>query len=147
MKPTTTLTLLAVYATTSHAWGTYDSSDDGSTSSTSSNPYSSSSGSDSSSDYNDSSFSYFYGFSLSSNHKKLVAHAVLATFAFGFLFPALHLFCFLFHSRLGNFRGLWIVHGLCQLFAYITYIAAVGLGLFVSASLSPSLPYPDMQDN
>lgn len=88
MKSTATIALLAVYATSSYAWGGYYNSGDDSTSSTSSEPYSSGNSGDSSSDFNDSGFSFGFGYSSSSYHKKLIAHAVLATVAFGFMFPA-----------------------------------------------------------
>lgn len=103
----TTTALLAMHATTSHAWGGYYSGGDDSTS----EPY------------------FGYGLSFSSYHRKLIAHAVLATVAFGFMFPAGGILI-----RLGNFRGLWLVHGLWQLFAYSAYIAAFGLGVFVGTS-------------
>jgi hypothetical protein len=33
--------------------------------------------------------------------------------------------------RLGSFRGVWLVHGISQLFAYIVYIVAFGLGVWM----------------
>ncbi|CAK4030570.1 wall-associated receptor kinase [Lecanosticta acicola] len=65
--------------------------------------------------------SYFSGTS-----KIITAHAVLATLAFAFLFPVGGIMI-----RLASFRGLWLVHGLFQIFAYLVYIAAFGIGVWM----------------
>lgn len=52
--------------------------------------------------------------------------------AFVILFPAGSILI-----RLGSFRGAWLVHGLFQLFAYLVYTAAVGIGIWL-AQQAPS---------
>lgn len=74
----------------------------------------------------------FGGYNFSHAHVVLTAHAVLATLAFALFFPVGGILI-----RLGNFRGVWLVHGLMQVFAYILYIAAFGLGIWVCISLTP----------
>lgn len=69
----------------------------------------------------------FDRFDISSNSTKLTAHAVLATLAFAFFFPVGGILI-----RLGNFRGIWLVHALFQLFAYALYVAGAALGIYVS---------------
>jgi hypothetical protein len=44
--------------------------------------------------------------------------------------------------RLGNFGGAWIVHGVFQLFAYVVYIVAFGLGVW----MVNNIPY-DLMDH
>ncbi|EME89786.1 wall-associated receptor kinase-like protein [Pseudocercospora fijiensis CIRAD86] len=95
------------------------------------NPYSGSDGSDGGNDDGDSGFGRadfggFGGFELSTYRTKLIAHAVLATLAFGFFFPVGGIMI-----RLASFRGLWWIHGLFQIFAYILYIAAFALGVYM----------------
>jgi hypothetical protein len=58
--------------------------------------------------------------------KVLIAHGVLASLAFVLLFPIGSILI-----RLGSFRGAWLVHGLFQLFAYLVYIAAFGIGVWM----------------
>jgi hypothetical protein len=41
--------------------------------------------------------------------------------------------------RLGSFRGVWLVHGFFQLFAYIVYIVAFGLGVWMVNNLPINL--------
>lgn len=62
----------------------------------------------------------------------LIAHGVLASLAFVMLFPAGSILI-----RLGSFRGAWLIHGLFQIFAYLVYTAAVGLGIWL-AQQAPS---------
>ncbi|KAK5120278.1 hypothetical protein LTR85_006484 [Meristemomyces frigidus] len=82
-----------------------------------SNPYSSGSG---------SSYSSFF-----SNYTVIItAHAVLATLAFGLLFPVGGIMI-----RLASFRGLWWIHGLFQIVAFILYIAAFALGVYMASNL------------
>ena len=102
MKSTATIALLSVYATTSYAsWGGYYNNGDDSSTSTSNEPYSSGNGGDSSGDFDGSGFSSFgFGSSFSSYHKKLIAHAVLATVAFGFMFPAGGILMYVSHTTL-----------------------------------------------
>lgn len=122
------------------SWGGSSSGDDSSSSDSSSSSGSSSSSSDSGS-------SSFGGGSSSSNGGNsqngfaggdfsqyadrgqviITAHAVLATLAFGFFFPVGGIMI-----RLASFPGLWIVHGLFQIFAYILYIAAFGIGIWMT---------------
>lgn len=42
--------------------------------------------------------------------------------------------------RLASFRGLWLVHGLFQIFAYLLYIAGAGIGLWVRKHSTFDLP-------
>lgn len=56
----------------------------------------------------------------------IVAHAVLATAAFGLLFPLGGILI-----RLGNFPRLWLIHGIFQMVAYLLYIVAFGLGVYM----------------
>lgn len=62
---------------------------------------------------------------LSDRQKILIAHGVLASLAFVILFPVGSILI-----RLGSFPGVWLVHGLFQIFAYAVYIAAFGLGVW-----------------
>jgi len=56
----------------------------------------------------------------------ITAHAVLAALAFGFFFPVGGIMI-----RLGSFPGLWIVHGLFQMFGLVLYTAAFGIGIWM----------------
>lgn len=67
-----------------------------------------------------------------SRQKVLIAHGVLASLAFVLLFPIGSILV-----RLSSFRGVWLIHGLFQLFAYLVYTAAVGIGIWL-ASQAPS---------
>jgi len=60
----------------------------------------------------------------------ITAHAVLATLAFGLLFPVGGIMI-----RLASFPGLWWVHGLFQTVAYILYIAAFALGVIMATHM------------
>jgi hypothetical protein len=100
-------------------------------------------------DDNDNEFASQYGtgatggfsdFDSSSRRKLIVAHGVLAALAFVLFFPLGSILI-----RLGSFRGLWIVHGLFQLFAYTVYIAAFGIGVWMINSMPVNLldqPHP-----
>jgi hypothetical protein len=63
---------------------------------------------------------------IASRQTILIAHGVLAALAFVLLFPAGAILI-----RLGSFRSVWLVHGIFQLFAYIVYIVAFGLGVWM----------------
>lgn len=63
---------------------------------------------------------------IDSRQKILIAHGVLAALAFVLFFPLGSILI-----RLGTFRGVWLVHGIFQLFAYIVYIVAFGLGVWM----------------
>lgn len=69
----------------------------------------------------------FAGFHFSHYQVAVFAHAVMATVAVAFLFPVGGILI-----RLGSFRGVWIVHGIFQILSYLVYIAAVGVGIYVS---------------
>lgn len=56
-----------------------------------------------------------------------IAHGVLASLAFVIFFPAGSILI-----RLASFRGLWLVHGLFQIFAFVVYIAAFALGVWMT---------------
>ncbi|KXL48823.1 hypothetical protein M433DRAFT_376390 [Acidomyces richmondensis BFW] len=60
----------------------------------------------------------------------VTAHAVLATVAFGLLFPVGGIVV-----RLASFPGLWWVHGVFQLFGYLLFVAAAVAGLFLATQL------------
>lgn len=60
----------------------------------------------------------------------VIAHAVLGTLAFGFFFPVGGIMI-----RLASFPGLWLVHGLFQAFAYLLYIAAFGIGIYMATKM------------
>lgn len=57
---------------------------------------------------------------------------MLASFAFVVLFPVGSILI-----RLGSFRGAWLIHGLFQIFAYLVYAAAAGIGIWL-AQQAPS---------
>lgn len=57
----------------------------------------------------------------------ITAHAVLATLAFGFFFPVGGIMI-----RVASFPGLWWVHGLFQMFAFVLYTAAFGIGIWMT---------------
>ena len=69
-----------------------------------------------------------------SRRKLIAAHGVLAALAFVLFFPLGSILI-----RLGTFRGLWIVHGLFQLFAYTVYLAAFGIGVWMINDMPVSL--------
>ncbi|OAL56232.1 hypothetical protein IQ07DRAFT_469435, partial [Pyrenochaeta sp. DS3sAY3a] len=69
-----------------------------------------------------------------SRQKIIVAHGVLAALAFVLFFPVGAILI-----RLGSFRGVWLVHGIFQLFAYIVYIAAFGIGVWMVNNLPVNL--------
>ena len=60
-------------------------------------------------------------------NKMLIAHAVCACLAFAAFFPMGSI-----AIRLMSFPGLIWVHAAFQIFAYITYIVAFGLGLYIA---------------
>jgi hypothetical protein len=89
-------------------------------------------------DYNDGSFGGRGGFNfqdfMSQSQKVLIAHGVLASLAFVLLFPIGSIII-----RLGSFRGLWIAHGLFQIFAYLIYIVAFGIGVWMINNIPVNL--------
>ncbi len=92
-------------------------------------------GSGDGSSYSNVSNGRFNGFStnfIDDGQAILIAHAVLASLAFVLLFPAGSILI-----RLGSFRGLWLVHGLFQTFAYLVYTAAFGIGLWIVTKAAP----------
>lgn len=60
----------------------------------------------------------------------LIAHGVLASLAFVILFPAGAI-----AIRLASFPGVVWFHALFQIFAYLVYIAAFGLGVYIASEL------------
>lgn len=64
----------------------------------------------------------------------LIAHGVLASLAFVIFFPAGAILI-----RLGSFSGVWLVHGILQVFAYMVYAAAFGLGVWMVNSVPVDL--------
>lgn len=85
------------------------------------NPYSPNTGGNS----NFNPFTFF-----SSGTKILTAHAILASLAFVVFFPIGGILI-----RLCSFPGLWLLHGLFQIFAYLLFIAAFGLGIYMATNL------------
>ncbi|CAO2652555.1 Nn.00g008380.m01.CDS01 [Neocucurbitaria sp. VM-36] len=71
---------------------------------------------------------------INSRKKIIVAHGVLAALAFVIFFPVGAIMI-----RLGSFRGMWLIHGLFQLFAYLVYIAAFGIGVWMVNSIPVNL--------
>lgn len=92
-------------------YGNPDSSGSGSGSG-GSNPYSS--GGNGNNPYGSSSGAEYQ---ISHYQTMIIAHAVLASVAFVFLFPVGGIII-----RLASFPGLWWVHGLFQTFAYLLYM-------------------------
>lgn len=132
MLTTPTATLITAQGPPSGFGGFGGSSNDDDSSSSSS-----SSSSDSNSNFDSSSFGSssnnggssrgFGGGRFGDAQIMITAHAVLATIAFGFLFPVGGIMI-----RLGSFPGLWIVHGLFQIFAFLLYTAAFGIGVWMT---------------
>lgn len=56
-----------------------------------------------------------------------IAHGILASLAFVIFFPMGSMLI-----RLASFPGLWLVHGLFQIFASVVYIAAFALGVWMT---------------
>ncbi|KAH7389759.1 hypothetical protein BKA66DRAFT_400083, partial [Pyrenochaeta sp. MPI-SDFR-AT-0127] len=71
---------------------------------------------------------------INSRQKILIAHGVLAALAFVLFFPIGAIII-----RLGSFRGVWLVHGLFQFFAYLVYLAAFGIGVWMVNNLPINL--------
>jgi len=90
------------------------------------NPYDNGGNDDNDRGFNSAFFRSFF----TSGQKILTAHAVLAALAFVVLFPTGGILI-----RVASFPGLWIAHGLFQIFAYVVYIAAFGLGIYMATNL------------
>lgn len=58
----------------------------------------------------------------------MIAHAVLASLAFVIFFPIGAIV-----MRLGSGKHLWLVHAAIQAFAFILFIAAFGIGVYISS--------------
>ncbi|KAH7402255.1 hypothetical protein DE146DRAFT_460671 [Phaeosphaeria sp. MPI-PUGE-AT-0046c] len=69
--------------------------------------------------------------SASNQRAMLIAHGVLASLAFVILFPAGAI-----AIRLASFPGIVWLHAAFQVFAYIVYIAAFGLGVYLATQLN-----------
>ncbi|KAF2746657.1 iron reductase domain protein [Sporormia fimetaria CBS 119925] len=67
------------------------------------------------------------GAAMSRRRNMLIAHGTLAALAFVILFPTGGILI-----RLASFPGLWWIHGAFQIFAYLTYTAAFGLGVYIA---------------
>jgi hypothetical protein len=63
---------------------------------------------------------------VNNRQKILIAHGVLASLAFVIFFPVGSIMI-----RLGTFRGVWLIHGIFQLFAYVIYIVGFGIGVYM----------------
>jgi hypothetical protein len=66
----------------------------------------------------------------SNTRTMLIAHAILASLAFVLLFPSGAIFI-----RLASFPGVVWLHAGFQIFAYIVYIAAFGLGVYLATEM------------
>lgn len=75
-----------------------------------------------------------YRWFINSRQRILIAHGVLAALAFVIFFPVGAIIV-----RLGSFRGVWLVHGLFQIFAYIVYTVAFGIGIWMINNLPADL--------
>jgi hypothetical protein len=64
---------------------------------------------------------------LDNNKKMLIAHGTLAALAFVILFPSGAIL-----MRLASFSGLIWVHAAFQVFAYLVYVVAFGLGVYIA---------------
>lgn len=62
--------------------------------------------------------------------KMLIAHGVLAALAFVIFFPAGAI-----AIRLASFPGVVWFHAAFQVFAYLVYIVAFGLGVYIASEL------------
>jgi hypothetical protein len=71
------------------------------------------------------------GASSSERTKMLIAHGVLASLAFVILFPAGAI-----AIRLASFPGVVWLHAGFQVFAYLVYVAAFGLGVYIASEMS-----------
>jgi hypothetical protein len=71
---------------------------------------------------------------MSQRQKVLIAHGVLASLAFVLLFPIGSIII-----RLGSSRSIWIVHGLFQVFAYLIYVTAFGVGVWLINNIPVNL--------
>jgi signal transduction histidine kinase len=60
----------------------------------------------------------------------LIAHGVLASLAFVILFPAGAI-----AIRLASFPGVVWLHAVFQVFAYLVYVAAFGLGVYIASGM------------
>ncbi|KAH8731669.1 hypothetical protein GQ44DRAFT_736084 [Phaeosphaeriaceae sp. PMI808] len=63
---------------------------------------------------------------IESRQKILIAHGVLASLAFVIFFPIGAILI-----RISSFPGVWLLHGIFQIFAYIVYIAAFAIGIWM----------------
>ncbi|KAF2203484.1 hypothetical protein GQ43DRAFT_429861 [Delitschia confertaspora ATCC 74209] len=71
---------------------------------------------------------------LDDNQMVLIVHAVLASLAFVLLFPLGSILV-----RMGSFPGLWLVHGVFQTLAFLTFTAAFGVGLWLATHMPINL--------
>lgn len=69
--------------------------------------------------------------SVSNQRSMLIAHGVLASLAFVILFPSGSI-----AIRLASFPGIVWLHAAFQVFAYLVYIAAFGLGVYLATQLN-----------
>ncbi|KAK1814361.1 hypothetical protein LTR12_011258 [Friedmanniomyces endolithicus] len=93
------------------------------------NPYSNNGGDSSNNPYSNGSNAGYPSFP-SNFHLMVTAHAVLATLAFSLLFPIGGIVI-----RLASFPGLWWIHGVFQILAYILYIAAFAIGVYMANTM------------
>jgi hypothetical protein len=79
----------------------------------------------------------------STRNTMIYAHGALAVFAFAFLFPIGGILI-----RLASFPGLLWLHGAMQVFGYVIYTAALGLGAYIATHPNfVSFPHPQAQSS
>lgn len=79
----------------------------------------------------DSGFTPIDAGTASNRTKMLIAHGVLASLAFVILFPAGAI-----AMRLASIPGIVMIHAAFQVFAYLVYIAAFGLGVYIARGMN-----------
>jgi hypothetical protein len=98
------------------------------------NPFSGGSSGNSNNGFSSFANGQFGGAFANGQNTILIAHGVLAALAFVIFFPMGAILI-----RLASFRGLWLVHGLFQIFAYLVYTAAFGIGVYIVTSVPVGL--------
>ncbi|THW57201.1 hypothetical protein D6D20_08156 [Aureobasidium pullulans] len=131
MGYSSTLAAIALSIGSTYAWGWGGGDDSGGSSSSGSSGYGSGSSGSSSSGFGGSAgFSIPFGGDFEKAQRAQIAHGVLASLAFVIFFPfgAISI-------RLFSFRGLLWFHAIVQVLAYLIYIAAFGIGIYLATQI------------
>ncbi|CAD0014361.1 unnamed protein product [Aureobasidium pullulans] len=131
MGYSSTLAVVALSIGSTYAWGWGGGDDSGGSSSSGSSGYGSGSSGSSSSGFGGSAgFSIPFGGDFEKAQRAQIAHGVLASLAFVIFFPfgAISI-------RLFSFRGLLWFHAIVQVLAYLIYIAAFGIGIYLATQI------------